>query len=248
MIDKEQALTQIPANTIPQTVNNLFPVFLKLEDLSMLVVGGGNVGLEKLTAIINNSPAATVILVAIEINEAIVNTAAQHSNIKLIKRAYQKTDLDDIDVAIIAVNDPAMSRSIRADAKEKGKLVNVADQPDLCDFYLSSVVKKGNLKIAISTNGKSPTIAKRLKETFNELLPDKLDDVLTNMQGIRNQLKGDFTSKVNQLNEVTKILSADKNTGVKSGNQLWKKIVFLILFAFVCMILGHVVFSYIHLW
>ena len=65
-----------------------------------------------------------------------------------------------------------MSSQIRDEAKSRGKLVNVADKPELCDFYLSSVVKKGDLKIAISTNGKSPTTAKRLKEVLQEALPD----------------------------------------------------------------------------
>ncbi len=212
----ESAPLQPSTNESISQVNNLFPIFLKLEQLSVLVVGGGNVGLEKLMAILNNSPAAAIKLVSITINDAIVYAASHHTNIKLIQRAFEKSDLDDVDVAIVAVNDPAMSRQIRADAKERGKLVNVADQPDLCDFYLGSIVTKGNLKIAISTNGKSPTIAKRLKETFNELLPDKLNDILTNMQGIRNKLKGDFTSKVNTLNEVTKILSNDKDADAQS--------------------------------
>jgi len=245
MITEEPTQQTLPANeSITQTVNNLFPIFLKLEDLSVLVVGGGNVGLEKLMAIINNSPAATIKLVSIKINDAIINAASHHTNIKLIQRPFQKSDLDDIDVAIIAVNDPAMSRSIRMDAKEKGTLVNVADQPDLCDFYLGSIVKKGNLKIAISTNGKSPTIAKRLKETFNELLPEKLDDVLTNMQGIRNKLKGDFTSKVNTLNEVTKILSTDQDGGNKTKEKYWKKVVLLILIGVFCMLFGHLVLKH----
>jgi siroheme synthase-like protein len=103
-----------------------------------------------------------------------------------------------------------VSGQVAADAKLKGILINVADKPDLCDFYLGSVVQKGNLKVAISTNGKSPTIAKRLKEVLNETLPQELDSLLDNMQNIRNQMKGDFTEKVKQLNEITKTLSQNK--------------------------------------
>ena len=76
--------------------------------------------------------------------------------------------LDGADIVIVAVNDVATSEAIRNAAKAQGKLVNVADKPELCDFYLSSVVKKGNLKIAISTNGKSPTAAKRIKEVLQK--------------------------------------------------------------------------------
>jgi siroheme synthase-like protein len=111
---------------------------------------------------------------------------------------------------ISAVNDLQLSEQIRNDAKQKGKLINAADKPELCDFYLGSIVTKGNLKLAISTNGKSPTVAKRLKEIFNELLPEELDEVLNNIQQIREKLKGDFQNKVNQLNEITKVLVEKK--------------------------------------
>ena len=89
-------------------------------------------------------------------------------------------------------------------AHTRGLLVNVADKPSLCDFYLGSVVKKGDLKIAISTNGKSPTVAKRIKEFLNESIPESIDDVLQNMNVIRERLRGNFDYKVRTLNQVTK--------------------------------------------
>jgi uncharacterized protein len=227
--------------------NHLFPVFLKLEDLKVLIVGGGNVGLEKLLAILNNSPATRIRLVATAINDTIRNTAGHHPEIELIERPYQSSDLDDVDLVIVAVNEPETSRQIKNDAKERGKLVNVADQPDLCDFYLSSIVKKGNLKIAISTNGKSPTIAKRLKETFTDLIPDKIDDVLNNMQAIRNNLNGDFASKVSQLNNITKVLATRKDTDIRSVERHWRKIASWSLFAFFFMFIGHFILSYLPL-
>jgi uncharacterized protein len=244
--DLATSVTDSPAKHTANS-NLLFPVFLKLEDLKVLLVGGGNVGLEKLLAILNNSPATRIRLVAIAINDTIRNTASHHPNIELLERPYEPADLDDVDLAIIAVNDPAISRQIRNDAKERGKLVNVADQPDLCDFYLSSIVKKGNLKIAISTNGKSPTIAKRLKETFSELIPDKIDDVLTNMQSIRNNLNGDFASKVSQLNNITKVLATRKDADFRSVEKRWRKIASWSLFAFFFMFIGHLVLSYLPL-
>jgi uncharacterized membrane protein YfcA len=118
----------------------------------------------------------------------------------------------------------------------------VADTPDLCDFYLGSVVKKGNLKIAISTNGKSPTIAKRLKETFNEALPDELDQVLDNMQSIRKKLNGDFDYKVKKLNSITKVLIEDSEK-----DNRWKKIATYSLLAFGFMLIGYFIFSYLPL-
>ena len=186
--------------------NHLFPVFLKLEQLRLLIVGGGKVGLEKLNAVIQNSPATKISLVASTINPDIKILATRYRSIELHERPYQSTDLDQTDIVIIAINDRALSQGIQADAKKRNKLVNVADTPDLCDFYLGSIVKKGNLKLAISTNGKSPTIARRLKEILAETLPDELDEVLDNIHIIRNRLKGNFEEKVQQLNEITKVL------------------------------------------
>ena len=81
----------------------------------------------------------------------------------------------------------------------------LTNQNCVTSTFLQSYRKK-NLKIAISTNGKSPTIAKRLKELFNELLPEELDAILDNLHHIRGKLKGDFASKVTKLNEITKVL------------------------------------------
>jgi uncharacterized membrane protein YfcA len=144
---------------------------------------------------------------------------------------------------ITAINDPILSEQIRNDAKQKGKLINAADKPELCDFFLASVVKKGNLKIAISTNGKSPTIAKRLKEVLNDVMPDQLDEVLQNMHVIRNKLSGNFTDKVNKLNHITRDLSLKTTIDNRTNEKRWKKIATMSLFAFFFMILGYAVLS-----
>lgn len=187
-------------------VNKLFPVFLKLEQMRVLLVGAGPVGLEKLNAIINNSPAAAVTVVAKEVSADFKAAAEGLENITIITGGYNPSYLEDVDIVISAVNDIALSTQIRNDTKAKGKLINVADKPALCDFYLGSIVTKGNLKLAISTNGKSPTLAKRLREVFSELLPEELDEVMDNLQEIRNQLQGDFQHKVSELNKITKTL------------------------------------------
>lgn len=239
----------------PSTTNSnqLFPVFLKLENMRVLLVGGGNVGLEKLNAILHNSPATQVRLVAININEHVRTLAAKHENILLAEKEFEPTDLDDAHVVIVAVNDPVASENISKLAREKGKLVNVADKPELCDFYLSSIVQKGNLKIAISTNGKSPTLAKRLKEVFNEMLPDKLDDVLNNMHIIRNKLNGDFAAKVKKLDDITKVLAADRSLSAqevlrnKRAEMNWRRIASWLIFAFFFMFVGHGILSYMPL-
>ena len=227
--------------------NHLFPVFLKLENLRLLIVGGGNVGLEKLHAVLQNAPSTPVRLVGISISDEIKELSLEHENIQLFERAFESSDLDDVDLVITAIDDKKESERIRDEVKSRGLLINAADKPELCDFYLGSVVKKGNLKIAISTNGKSPTVAKRLKETFDDALPSELDDVLNNMQTIRNRLNGDFAEKVTQLNKITEVLANKKEERNLRGERQWRKIATWSLFAFLFMIIGHIILSYVPL-
>jgi len=183
--------------------NNLFPVFLKLEFLETLIVGGGHVGLEKLTAILKNSPSARITLVGRTIQEPIKELAQRHPTVKLQERNFKLWDLWDKDLVMLATDNRNLHETIRKFARTKRLLINVADTPDLCDFYLGSVVTKGNLKIGVSTNGKSPTISKRIREYLEEALPDDTNDLLENMQKIREKIKGDFNHKVKVLNEIT---------------------------------------------
>jgi precorrin-2 dehydrogenase/sirohydrochlorin ferrochelatase len=183
--------------------NNLFPVFLKLEELDTLLVGGGNVGLEKLTALLKSSPGARVKVVSKMFHEDILALANKHASVKLIERGFRTKDLQHKDLIILATGDTALHQKIRDLAKQKRILVNVADTPGLCDFYLGSVVTKGNVKVGISTNGKSPTIAKRMREFFEDAIPENVNDLLDNMSNIRDRIAGDFRQKVTTLNEIT---------------------------------------------
>lgn len=225
--------------------NNLFPVFLKLEELNVLLVGAGKVGIEKLASILTNAPGTPVRIVAVEVSDVVRDMAEKHENVEIFEKTYESTDINWCDIVITAINDSTLSEQIRTDAKQQGKLINAADKPDLCDFYLGSVVKKGNLKIAISTNGKSPTIAKRLKDILNEVMPDQIDDVLQNMNVIRNKLSGNFTDKVNKLNHITRDLALKSTIDSRTNERRWKKVASWSLFAFFFMILGYAVLSYI---
>ena len=195
--------------------NELFPVFLKLQNFQTLLVGGGNVGLEKLSALLGNSPKAKVNVVADRFLPELKELVIHHPSVNIIERKFKDEDLNDIELVILATDNRELHEYIRKIAKEKGLLLNVADTPELCDFYLGSIVKKGNLKIAISTNGKSPTVAKRIKEVLNENIPDEIDDTLQQINKLRLTLKGDFSDKVKALNQATASLIAEKQPDKK---------------------------------
>jgi len=201
-----------------QQGNPLFPVFLKLNQLHTVLIGAGNVGLEKLAAIVQNSPEAKVTVIARAFLPEIHILAAKYKGITVKQKTFAATDLDNANIVVAATNDAELNTYIRESAHERRLLVNVADKPELCDFYLGSIVQKGDLKIAISTNGKSPTVAKRLKQVLNEALPAEIDTTLQQMSQLRNSLNGDFAEKVKTLNEITAVLVGEKGIKDKSSS------------------------------
>lgn len=218
--------------------NQLFPIFLKLHSLHTLIIGGRYVGFEKLNAVLSNSSEASVTLVAIDISDEVKKLASNHPSVNLLNRSFQESDLEGMDLVIIGTSDNELNRSIHAICKQYKILTNVADTPELCDFYLSSVVQKGNLKIAISTNGKSPTVAKRIKEMLNESFPLELDKVLEHLSVIRNRLKGDFTEKVKQLDGITSVLVEKEK---KKPGRVFQMTISAVI-ALALMIIGHLIF------
>jgi siroheme synthase-like protein len=204
-----------------QQLNKLFPVFLKLENFHVLIVGGGKVGTEKVNAILNNSPLTKITLISVKISEEIKQLSLHKENIELLERSFEATDLIGKDFIIVAVNNKETSLYIKKLSQEKGLLTNVADTPEQCDFYLGSIVQKGQVKIAISTNGKSPTLAKRIRETFEDSFPENINESIESLTQIRQHLSGNFSEKVDQLNEITSVLSKEKSK--KKSDISWQR-------------------------
>lgn len=185
-------------------MNTLYPIFLKLENIQILMVGAGEVGTEKLSFILKNSPNATITVVATFISDAVKQLCNGNKNITIKEKFFDENDIQEHQIIIAATNDKELNKKIYEVSKSKNKLINVADTPALCDFYLGSIVTKGNLKIAISTNGKSPTLAKRMREMFEQILPEDINELLENLHQYRQKLSANFEEKVKLLNKLTK--------------------------------------------
>ncbi|WKK65214.1 precorrin-2 dehydrogenase/sirohydrochlorin ferrochelatase family protein [Lutimonas zeaxanthinifaciens] len=183
--------------------NELYPVFLKVASLRVLIVGGGNVGLEKLTFLLKSSPSARVTMVSMDYIPEVI-ALAEGYEVELIRSPYNKSYLKDKQIAIATTDDLEVNLQVHKDCKDANILVNLADNPKYCDFYMGGIVTKGNVKIAISTNGKSPTAAKRLRQFFEEILPENMNELVENLNTYRKTIKGDFEDKVTKLNELTK--------------------------------------------
>ena len=192
--------------------STLFPVFLKTEKKHFLVIGGRSVAIEKVDTLLKQAGEFQITILAPSIDFALQAKAMRNQNIQTIFKRYHADFLENVHFVVVATNQPGLSAQVKKEANAKNILVNAADQPDFCDFYLGSIVNKGDLKIAISTNGKSPIMARRLKEYFNEVIPDEIQEVIDNLHEIRNNYQGSFHEKLRRLNEITSsLLHSEEN-------------------------------------
>ena len=190
-------------------MNTLYPIFLKTEQLEVLIVGGGYVALEKLQFMFKSAPQARVTLVSPMLRTE-TKKFIQDKNIRVINSRFRLRFLKNKNLVIATTDNPKVNERVYSLCRKKHILVNVADNPPLCDFYMGGIVTKGNLKIAISTNGKSPTLAKRLRQWLEAFLPEETDTLLDKLYVYRNRLKGDFEQKVLAMNKLTeKLLEQD---------------------------------------
>lgn len=185
--------------------NKLYPVFLKLERLNVLIIGAGKIGEEKLHFLLKSSPNARVTVVAHHVSDP-VKQRAREGQIQLLKGPYSRDLLYAFHLVIAATNDAELNRQISEDCRSLRILVNVADHPELCDFYLGGIVTKGPVKIAVSTNGESPVLAKRIRQILEQALPEEIEELALNLGVLRKHLDGDFATKVHALNALTKQL------------------------------------------
>ncbi|MFK5972398.1 MAG: bifunctional precorrin-2 dehydrogenase/sirohydrochlorin ferrochelatase [Flavobacteriaceae bacterium] len=191
--------------------NDLYPVFLKVSQLHILIVGGGSVALEKLSFLLKSSPNAQVEMISLAFHENTIALAEKH-RVHMKISTYKESHLDGRHMVIATTDDVQVNKQVYTDCRARNILVNVADNPPLCDFYMGGIVTKGSIKIAISTNGKSPTMAKRLRQFFEDVIPENIDDLVQNLNTYRKTIKGDFKEKVDTLNELTKELINKKDT------------------------------------
>ena len=191
-------------------LNPLYPVFLKAHELEFLIVGGGYVALEKMEFLFKSSPLAKVTLVAPFLREETLNFI-KDKPVQVIKRKFKLDDLHGKKIVIATTDVPETNKKVQEACNRRQILVNVADTPELCDFYMGGIVTKGNLKIGISTNGKSPTLAKRIRQFLEHILPQEIDELLDTLHNYRETLKGDFESKVIEMNKRTKLLLKNKD-------------------------------------
>ncbi len=164
---------------------SFFPSYINLTNKKILLIGGGNIALEKLEKLTDFSKDITVI--AEDISPKF-SDFAKLNNIPIEKRAYKRGNIDGFDIVIIATNDISLHREIFNESRDSRVLVNSVDNTAYCDFIFPSYIKKGDLTISISTSGASPAMAKRIRLYIEKLIPSNIVDFLKEMRELRKSM------------------------------------------------------------
>jgi len=142
-------------------MKSLFPMFVKLDGREVLVVGAGRVGEPKIRGLL--ATGAKIRVVARQANEA-VREWAHHGEIILEERDFVSADLDNVFLVVVATSSRDLNQLVYDEAQSRRLLCNVVDVPEQCDFYYPAVVQRGDLQIAISTSGQSPSLAQKIRQ------------------------------------------------------------------------------------
>lgn len=146
-------------------MTSLFPMFLKLEGRQCLVVGAGKIGEPKIGGLLDTG--ARIRVVSRDASPT-VREWAREGKIELELRAFSAGDLDGAFLAVVATNSRSLNERVYHEAQRRGVLCNVVDVPDLCDFFYPAVVRRGDLQIAISTAGQSPSLAQKIRQQLEK--------------------------------------------------------------------------------
>jgi precorrin-2 dehydrogenase/sirohydrochlorin ferrochelatase len=148
---------------------NYYPIMLDIRGRLAIVIGGDHVAAEKAAAL--SVSGAQVHVLSQQFCNELFLLQAEHSNIILYYKAYEPGDLAGAFVVIAATNDPQLIQAIWTETQERGQLVNIVDVPEYCSFILPSILRREQLTIAVSTEGASPSLAKRIRHNLEDVFP-----------------------------------------------------------------------------
>jgi precorrin-2 dehydrogenase / sirohydrochlorin ferrochelatase len=198
---------------------HLFPLFLKLQNRRCLVVGAGKISEGKIAGLLETS--AKVHVIAPKATTQILDWHKK-KKIRLTRRPFRPSDLDNAFLVVAATNSPKVHRAIYREARKRHVLCNIVDVPELCDFYYPAVVRRGQLQIAISTAGASPSLARRLREEMESAFGPEYAGWLTHLSQKRQALmkkKLPFAERLEILKQQASQNALSKFLREKSGHE-----------------------------
>ncbi len=162
-----------------------YPIFLELGGRRVVVIGGGAVALRKTQALLDAG--ARLVVVAERVND-LLETLCRDSDVELVKAPYSKSYLAGALMAVAATNNHQLNRQIYQDCQELEVLCNVVDVPELCDFFVPAVVKRGDLQIAVSTGGQCPAYAGHVRRKLEDIFTAKHGQFLAELEAFRKRI------------------------------------------------------------
>jgi precorrin-2 dehydrogenase/sirohydrochlorin ferrochelatase len=164
---------------------SFFPSYINLDSKKILLVGGGYIALEKLEKLVDFTKDITVI--SKDFTDNFLEFAKRY-DIDIKQKAYQKGDIKNFDIVIIATNTISLHKEIYQESRNSRILINSVDDTAYCDFIFPSYIKRGDLTISISTSGSSPALAKKIREYIEKLIPKNIEEFLIEMKTLRKTL------------------------------------------------------------
>ncbi len=198
----------------------MYPVFLQLENRKCVVFGGGRVAARKVQALLRAGANVTVVSPNLSSD---LFTLWTEGKITCHYRPYHPGDLRGFVLAISATNDSDVNRRIFTEARETGVWVNVVDIPELCDFYVPAVVHRGDLQIAVSTNGKFPALAREIRKWLEGEIDESFAKILHLAATIRQNLKHRYADPKQRQKIIDEVLLPQILDGLKGGFSVQKR-------------------------
>lgn len=193
-----------------------FPIQLDIRGRRCLVVGGGGVGTRKAQSLLACGGAVTVVSPAV--TEELQRLAAR-GDIALRMREYDGADLEGAFLVIGATDDETLNRRVSADAERRGILCNIADRPEKCNFILPAVVRRGDLVLTVSTSGRSPALAKKLRRSLQAQFGEEYAVLLDLMGAIRRRLLAEAHAPEEHKPVFERLVHSDILTWIREGRR-----------------------------
>lgn len=191
--------------------NQFFPVFLTQKNLNILIIGGEKNALERLNFILNEFSVKEICIVSPKINDEIKTISEEYNFIKLLERETQETDFKNSKFIFVTTSESSEIQKFKNLSENNFGFIHFSDFPEESDFQPGSSVGKGQLQIAFFAEKISPSLTKRIKSAFQEIIPNEMDELLGNFTKIQENSKNEFREKISVINKFTKNISQKKN-------------------------------------
>lgn len=192
--------------------SGFYPILISLDKLPCLVVGGGDVAERKVLSLMQFKGDVTVISPRVS---KLINDLSDKGKIKLIKQRYSKDIIKSFKIVFCATNNTKINKKVHDDCKREGILINVADNPPLCDFILPANIKRGDLTVSISSQGSAPFYTKEVKKKLNGIISPVYEDIINLAGEFRRRLLKDI--RVTSTKDKTKMFRKFTSTN-------WEKV------------------------